>query len=199
MSTGLVGLVLAGGRSSRFGTEKAAALLDGRPLLLHAHAALAVAAEAVAVSARPGSEAERLAQGLGLTVLHDTPGHPSGPLAGIVAGLVWARKLGADRLALAPCDTPRMSGAMLQRIDQALRPGDVVAAAMADDTLHALCAVLRVSAADELIRMLDRGEHPPIRALWADLGLRPAPFEGAEAEAFANVNRPEDLARLSRP
>ena len=192
--TRVLGLILAGGRSSRFGSEKAAALLDGRPLLMHAHAALAPHCAAIAVSAAPGSEAEGLAAGLGLPVLHDAPGHPRGPLAGVVAGLSWARKEGADLLAIAPCDTPRMGAEAVERLIGALGPDDDIAAALAGDRLHALCAVLRMASMAPLGQVLDRGEHPPMQALWRSMALREVSFD--DADAFANVNRPEDLVRL---
>jgi molybdopterin-guanine dinucleotide biosynthesis protein A len=189
----LAGLVLAGGRSSRFGAEKAAALLDGKPLLVHAYAALAGCSR-VAVSAEAGSQAERLARDLGLVVLYDAPGHARGPLAGVAAGLAWARDLGAERLALAPCDTPRMTAAMVERMDRALQPADAIAAAVAGDTLHALCAVLRISALGPIAEALAGGAHPPVQALWRAMGLTEVRFR--DADAFANVNRPEDLDRL---
>ena len=91
----LVGVVLAGGRSVRFGGEKAAALLRGTPLLLWAARRLARSCAAVAVNTRPGTQAESLAHAAGLPVLHDAPGDAAGPLSGVKAGLVWARELGA--------------------------------------------------------------------------------------------------------
>jgi molybdopterin-guanine dinucleotide biosynthesis protein A len=190
----LFGLVLAGGMSTRFGAEKAAALLDGKPLLVHARAALAGCSR-VAVSAEAGSEAERLARDHGLAVVYDAPGHARGPLAGVAAGLAWGRDLGAERLALAPCDTPRMTAAMVGRMDRALRPADLIAAALTEDGLHALCAVLRISALDPIAEAMADGAHPPVRSLWRAIGLREIRFD--DASAFANVNRPEDLDRLA--
>ena len=194
MSQSVVGLVLAGGRSSRFGSEMAVALLDGYPLLLHAHDALIPHCRMVAVSAASGSDAERLANDFGFTVLHDAPGHPRGPLAGVVAGLAWASAEGADLLALAPCDTPRMGEAAVGRLIDALQPGDAITAAVAGGRLHALCAVLRVAAMQPLTGPLERGEHPPMQALWRSMALREVAFD--DAAPFANVNRPEDLDAL---
>src|SRR5579863_2014098 len=100
------GVVLAGGRSVRFGGEKASALLAGKPLVLWAVERLKTVCAEVAVNSRPGSEAESLARAVGLTVLHDVSGDAAGPLAGVRAGLRWAETSGARALAVSPCDAP---------------------------------------------------------------------------------------------
>ena len=61
-ASSVVGLVLAGGRSVRFGGEKAVALLDGRPLLVWAAERLRTVCANVAINVRPGTEAEAVAQ-----------------------------------------------------------------------------------------------------------------------------------------
>src|SRR5690349_24627084 len=101
-----LGVVIAGGRSVRFGGEKAVALFEGTPLLMLAVRRLQPLCERVAVNARPGSEAAALAASSGLQVLPDLPRDPSGPLAGVRAGLAWARAHGAARIAVSPCDSP---------------------------------------------------------------------------------------------
>ena len=95
-------MVIAGGRSIRFGGEKAAALLAGTPLLLWAVKRLQHTCYAVAVNARSGTQAEALAHAQGLPVLHDAPGDAAGPLAGVRAGLTWAQGLGAAAIAVSP-------------------------------------------------------------------------------------------------
>ena len=57
--------MLAGGRSVRFGGEKAVALLDGRPLLAWAAERLRTVCASVAINVRPGTEAEAVAKALG--------------------------------------------------------------------------------------------------------------------------------------
>src|SRR5690349_17617953 len=94
----VVGVVIAGGRSLRFGGEKAVALFAGRPLLLWAVNRLARVCAVVAVNARSGTAAEALALAEGLPVIHDAPGDPDGPLAGVKAGLRWAKQQGALQL-----------------------------------------------------------------------------------------------------
>ena len=101
----IAGLVLAAGRSRRFGGDKALAELDGLSLLDHVLATLGRACGVLAVNAREGSDIDAFARARGLASLPDPPGAPDGPLSGLLAGLVWAEGQGAELLATAPCDT----------------------------------------------------------------------------------------------
>src|SRR3546814_16509904 len=83
----LLGAVLAGGRSSRFGSDKALAMLDGRTLLDHAAAALGAHVVTVVICGRhvPGMHG-----------LADRPAAAMGPLGGRNAALVHAGAQGYD-------------------------------------------------------------------------------------------------------
>ncbi|HWA63044.1 MAG TPA: molybdenum cofactor guanylyltransferase [Caulobacteraceae bacterium] len=187
---GLAGLVIAGGRSNRFGAEKAVQILNGRSLLEWAASALAGVCADVAVSARADSGAAGIAARLGLPLLTDDPAHPQGPLAGVAAGLAWAAARGASGLVTLACDTPGVTAAMLRRLVEA---GPAAHAATADG-FQGLCALWPVSALPDLKAALDEGRHPSVRAALAAAGAAPVLFD--DAEAFANLNSPEDLARL---
>lgn len=80
-------IVLAGGASARFGEDKLAAVLDGRPLLHHAlSAADAVAATVVLVLAPAASAPGLPPLRAQVVVANDRETH-QGPLAGLAAGL----------------------------------------------------------------------------------------------------------------
>jgi molybdopterin-guanine dinucleotide biosynthesis protein A len=184
--------VLAGGRSSRFGAEKALAELEGRSLFDRVFAVLAAGCSKVAVSAREGSQMAELAAARGLERLDDPPNAAAGPLSGVLAGLVWAQGQGADLLATAPCDTPLLPADLVQRLACAGRP---VAVARAPDGLHPLCGLWRTSLAEPLAALLANGRHPPVRDAVFALGGCAVDFDAASA--FANVNSRDDLARLA--
>jgi len=188
--SGLAGMALAGGRSVRFGGEKAAAILGGRPLLTWATRRLAATCAAVAVSARPGSQAEALAQAAGLPVLHDAPGDADGPLSGIKAGLIWAAQNGATRLAVSPCDAPFLPDDLFARLVGALGP-EGGALAVTQSGRQPLCSIWPVDALPLLTRSLAGGAHPPTWAVLEALGAVEVRF--ASADAFANINLYEDL------
>ncbi|MEO7027433.1 MAG: molybdenum cofactor guanylyltransferase [Caulobacteraceae bacterium] len=188
----LAGLVLAGGRSKRFGSEKAVALFRGRPMLDWSLDALATVCGAVAVSARAESAAADLARGRGLPVLADDPDIPEGPLAGIAAGIAWARNSGFTHLATLPCDAPLVGAEQLRRlIAEAAATG---AFAVTPDGPQPLIAIWPVAAFQR-----PRGEHPPTRSLLLTLDALPVFYESAAP--FTNLNQPAgmDQDRANRP
>jgi molybdenum cofactor guanylyltransferase len=189
----IAGVVLAGGRSVRFGGEKAAALLAGTPLLMWAARRLERSCLAVAVNARPGTEAESLACASGLPVLHDAAGDAAGPLAGVRAALIWAQGLAAHALAVSPCDAPLLPDDLFSRLIEAAGSG----AAMAEtsDGRQPLCAVWPVSALAQVSAALAGGAHPPTWRVLESLGAQQVHFESAAA--FANLNTREELAAVA--
>jgi molybdopterin-guanine dinucleotide biosynthesis protein A len=189
----VAGVVLAGGRSVRFGGEKAAALLVGRPLLLWAAQRLQKSCCAVAVNTRPGTDAERLALAAALPVLPDAAGDAAGPLAGVRVGLVWAKGSGAHALAVSPCDAPLLPDDLFPRLIAAAGTG--AAMAHTADGRQPLCAVWPVSALPAVEAALAGGAHPPTWRVLESVGARGVHFE--RAEAFANLNTRDDLAAIA--
>lgn len=189
---GMVGLVIAGGRSLRFGGEKAVATFAGKPMLLWAVDRLARACDSVAVNARPGTEAAQLAHSQGLHVLHDLPGDPDGPLAGVHAGLAWARSAGAQSLAVSPCDVPLLPDDLYVRLMTAAGSG--AALVETSEGRQPLCAIWPVTALPTITSALAGGAHPPTWRMLEELGAHK--FRVDPPELFANLNTRDDLARL---
>lgn len=94
----IVAVVLAGGASSRFGSDKLAASLDGRPLLHHALEAVGAVVDRIVVVIAPEAPVPSIPDGLAsrVVVARDTAAH-AGPLAGMGVGLATL---------LATADTP---------------------------------------------------------------------------------------------
>jgi molybdopterin-guanine dinucleotide biosynthesis protein A len=103
----LLGAVLAGGKSMRFGSDKAVAQVNGRALIDHvAHALDGQTAQLVVV----GREHP------GVRGIADQPGPDLGPLAGLAAALLEARTLGLSAVLTAPCDAYDLPADLAQRL-----------------------------------------------------------------------------------
>lgn len=107
-------IVLAGGASSRFGANKLAAELDGRPVLEHALRAAAAVANPVVVVVGPDDPAPGLPADLGADVVlaRDAVAH-RGPLAGLMAGLA-ALPFPVDVVVVVAGDMPTIVPAVLE-------------------------------------------------------------------------------------
>jgi molybdenum cofactor guanylyltransferase len=189
-----LGLVVAGGRSRRFGAEKALAELQGRPLLDHALDRLAASCRQVGVNAPAGSEAAALAQARNLPLIADAPSAAAGPLAGVLAGLLWAQAQGAEGLITLPCDTPLLPTDLLARLKE-VAAGRACAVARTPDGVQSLCAVWNLALLEDLRRALAK-DHPPIHSF---LEAHDCAFvDYPDASGFLNVNTPQDLAEAER-
>ena len=109
----VTGLVLAGGRSSRFGRDKLAERIDGRTLLDSAIEGVTPASTEILVVAAPDSAPDLPA---GARLVHD-PVSFGGPLAGVAAGLRAARE---SIVLIVGGDMPTLVGAVIDSMLMAL-------------------------------------------------------------------------------
>ena len=121
------GIVLAGGRSTRFGSDKLGASLGGVPLVRRAIDAVATVTDAVIVVVPPGVERDDLPGDV--TVTHDLQ-EGEGPLAGLHTGLLAAVR--TDQVLVAGGDMPELQPSVLRLLLDTLDEASVDAAALAD-------------------------------------------------------------------
>jgi len=187
----IAGLVLCGGRSRRFGSEKALAQLAGEPLIAHVAEVLAHGCERVAVNAPLGGEVASWAGRRGMEVKPDAEGSCYGPLCGVLAGLRWARAEGIGMLITAPCDVPWLPPDFVARLAGAIGDSAGTVAVDAKGDVQPLCALWRIETRRDLAEALKQEHHPPARRLVCDLGFEAVQF--GDPRAFLNVNTPADL------
>lgn len=183
--------VLAGGRSSRMGTDKASLQFDGRTLLARALDLL----HALTPEVRIVGSAAKFAPH-GRRVVEDIyPGR--GPLAGIHAALSAST---TELNLILAVDLPFVSESLLRFIVEQARAADaVVTVPRIAGGYQPLCAVYRRAFAPVAQAALEAGKNK-IDALFADTTTRI--LEEPELRRFAfgaamfdNLNTPEDLRR----
>jgi molybdopterin-guanine dinucleotide biosynthesis protein A len=196
-SRGVSGIVLAGGRSSRFGSDKLAAEIDGRRLLDRVIERLAEVSDEVLVVLAPGDE--RILPRTTTTVRRVVdPELHGGPLVGLLAGLERADQ---PIVVLAGGDMPTLSpdvlGAMIRAL-VASQPGtDAVILASRGDR-PPLPAVLRTGAGTDVARRLVGDGERRLRSLFERLPTRALdeaewrPLD-PDAATLRDVDRPADL------
>ena len=166
----VLGVVLAGGQSRRFGGDKALALLDGRPLLGHALSHLA-GCDALAVAGRDWP---------GVISLADRPAPDLGPLGGLNSALHHAMAQGWSHVASLPVDCPALPA------DWRVRLGTGPAHALGQPLVGAWPAAL----APDLDAFLAGGGRR-VRDWVAGINAR-----AVDLGPLANLNHRDDLAGL---
>ena len=122
----VTGVVLAGGRSSRFGRDKLDALIDGRSLLSNAIDGVTPASTEILVVAAPDAAPRLPARA---TLIHD-PVAFEGPLAGVAAGLRAAHE---SIVLVIGGDMPTLVGAVVESMLVALGGPGVEAGVLEHD------------------------------------------------------------------
>jgi len=186
-----VGVILAGGRATRIGgADKALLPLGGAPMIAQVIRRLAPQVDALAINA--GADPARFSP-FDLPVLPDTVAGQPGPLAGILAGMLWAGRQGASHVVSAATDTPFLPGDLVTRLataaQQARKP---IALAETADGLHPTFGLWPVTLAEDLALALEAGTRKV--AAWAlGEGAARAQFAALPFDPFFNVNTPDDL------
>ncbi|WP_195574375.1 molybdenum cofactor guanylyltransferase [Paenibacillus sp. 1001270B_150601_E10] len=123
---GIIGIVLAGGMSSRFGSPKALAKLQGKLYYELACEAMSAIAERIVIVSRP--EFRSQLQG-NADVIEDDPDFAGcGPLAGIYSVM---ERYPAQLYAVLPCDMPYLTGDVLEALAASYKGEDVLAVSFA--------------------------------------------------------------------
>ena len=127
MTTGGISvIVLAGGRSRRFGRDKLAEPVDGRPLLHHAIDAVRPIAAEIIVVAAPGASPALVED---VTLVNDSVAF-EGPLAGLLGGLAVVRW---PTVLIVGGDMPALSVAVLGSMVALLLASDATALVLEHD------------------------------------------------------------------
>ena len=188
--------LLAGGRSSRMGANKALALLGGENLLAR-------------IAARIGQQ-QRMPIALnadadwpytaGLRLVPDTLPGKLGPLAGVLAAMRDAAKKHphASHIATVPIDSPFFPSDLIARLAQAIEGRDEIAIAASLDRDHPVFGLWPVSIADDLETWIVGDDKRRVRDFLARHTVRKVDFAVIQTpigplDPFFNVNTPEDL------
>ena len=188
----IAAIVLAGGRSSRFGRDKLAEPLDGRPLLEHAIGAVRQVTAEVMVVVAPGPDR---AVPPGVRIVHDDRAF-EGPLAGVATGLAAT---GADIVLVVAGDMPTVVPGVLDRLVTCLTTtgADAAVLEVGEDRPPIPMAVRRPVAAAAAVALLASGERR-LRALPEALHAASVPErawrrDDPDGASLLDVDTPADL------
>lgn len=186
-------VIIAGGQSKRFGSPKAMAELNGRPLLFHVHERLAQQSLApIAINTNVGVADEAFKADF--DILRDEAYAGCGPLAGLLSAFKFAIALRASIVATVPVDTPFLPLNMLEKLLAAGAPS----IAESCGRKHPICGLWPICLQTKLIHFLESGQRSVLS--WVDeCQARSVDFERQRCiDPFMNINTPEHLRKAER-
>ncbi|MEH3038961.1 MAG: molybdenum cofactor guanylyltransferase [Sphingomonas paucimobilis] len=175
--TRILGAILAGGRSTRFGSDKARATLDGRALIDRVVDALRPQVDALVVVGRSHPV---------MSCVPDRPAPDLGPLGGIAAALHHATAQGFSHVLTVPCDAPFLPPGLQRQLSS------IGGAAYFADL--PVVGWWPASAGPVLDTLLAEGGSRSVRAFADRIGATGI----ALPSEIANINTPDDLALLAK-
>jgi molybdopterin-guanine dinucleotide biosynthesis protein A len=194
----VVGVVLAGGRSSRMGGgDKCLLPLASQPVLAHVVDRLKSQVSDLIINAN--GDASRFAD-FGLTIIADSVAGLAGPLAGVHAGLEWVRENAPDvrYVVTVASDTPFFPSNLVHRFLAQLKDHPTLLVAASEEGVHPVIGLWPVAMAPQLEDSLKQGmrkvgawtkDHGALEVFFA-----PVKVAGRLVDPFFNINRPEELA-----
>ena len=192
----MIGVVLAGGRSTRLGQDKGRLRLpgDGRDMLARTVDLLAARTDGVVVSCRRSSA---IAESGGLRVIPDDE-DGLGPLGGVQSALRALR----EPILVLSCDLPFMDEATLRRLLVArnARPAEAVLTTFQQvetGYIEALVAVYEPACLPFFEEARSKGLRQ-LNLVIPEAFQARISYTRAEARPFFNINFPADLERARR-
>lgn len=185
--TQILGVVLAGGASRRYGGDKALALLGGIPLLQRVVDRIRPQVNELAISGetRPGFD---------LQVIPDEM-PDSGPLAALCSILAWAEGKGFALVMTASCDAPFVPHDIGSVLHASLADHDCAVASWGG-AIHPTCALWKTACRASIDTAFDAGVRSlhgavsHVNAVVVDFST----VNGPGGDPFFNINSQADMA-----
>ncbi|MDC9724402.1 MAG: molybdenum cofactor guanylyltransferase [Gammaproteobacteria bacterium] len=183
----VTGVILAGGKGRRMGgNDKGLLQYQQQPLVSYTIKALEPQVDALIINANRNIEQY---QRFGFPVIEDSSDNFCGPLAGMLSAM---QAVDTNYILTAPCDSPRISAQLRQRMMEAmlLEQADL-AVAHDGERLQPVFCLLPCHLQDELEQHIQQGGRKI--DLWlAEHKMAVVDFSD-QADSFINFNHPEDV------
>lgn len=186
MTAESIGLILAGGKATRFGgRDKGEIIFRERRLIDHVYDRLAPQVDKVIISGPHD-------YGLGLTTLPDRVDGPQGPAAALFAATHHEDIIKSGRFLTVPVDGPALPLNLWERLFEPHQ------STLAQTTTrhHPTFALWQVKDLEHTFERLDMTQSLSLRALVEMCEAKTVMFENEDG--FYNINRPGDLEKQTK-
>ncbi|MDA0942115.1 MAG: molybdenum cofactor guanylyltransferase [Proteobacteria bacterium] len=185
----IAGLIIAGGKSSRMGQNKALIHFKQKPLIEHVYDRLKYQVEKVYININQACNNFKYKE----NIIPDKKQNYQGPLAGLDAAL---QMIQTEWLQIAPCDTPflplDLTQILMNKSKQSLHK---IIIPQTQNNIHPTLGLFHSSIADDLNLFLKNKDRGFINFI-NSVGFEGVSFENEHA--FVNINTPEELEKYEK-
>ncbi len=186
-------MILLGGKNSRMGMPKWRLSLGKQSILEHIISRLGNSSPSIVLN---GNQEELKAYTY--PIIPDTIGDFQGPLAGLLSGLEYAKKVGKSWVITCPCDTPFLPLDFVTRLINNIGPKAECAIASSYGKNHPVCGLWSIDLIAPLKHTLLNSHRRSIG--WWATQLTPTPSiidfsDVGDTDPFMNINTQADWAR----
>tara|TARA_Y100000590_G_scaffold276645_1_gene310628 strand:+ start:476 stop:1084 length:609 start_codon:yes stop_codon:yes gene_type:complete len=190
----ILGVVLAGGKSKRFGKDKINIKLGGKTLLRHTLDKIKLKFNKVIVVSNTKVKED-------CTIIKDCIDGQLGPLVGVLSAMKWIKKnnFSYKWVMTFPCDTPFFDLSIIDKFDIASQTGDnLLYFAKSDGKRHNIFGLWSLKLLNTLEEDITKNNFRKVEN-WADkIGVKTINFKIQKIDKFFNINTKEDLEEAKK-
>ena len=189
----ILGTVLAGGKSQRFGEDKSQVKLGDKLLIDYILLEIIEEFKEILVVSNSLIDFRKSEK---ITVIEDIKKN-LGPLGGVLTAMKWIKDNNKDYkwISTFPADTPFFKRSILQKFLQDIQPEESkLFFIKSNNTRHNIFGIWSIDLMDKLEEDLNKGERKV--ELWANsIGVKTINIEFQNEDPFFNINTKEDLEK----
>ena len=189
----ILGTVLAGGKSQRFGEDKSQVKLGDKLLIDYILLEIIEEFKEILVVSNSSIDFRKSEK---ISVIEDIKKN-LGPLGGVLTAMKWVKDNNKDYkwISTFPADTPFFKRSILQKFLQDIQPEESkLFFIKSNNTRHNIFGIWSIDLMDKLEEDLNKGERKV--ELWANsIGVKTINIEFQNEDPFFNINTKEDLEK----
>ncbi len=188
-SSGITGVILAGGKNSRMGSDKGMLEVEGKKIVERIIAVLKPLVQELIIISN-GTNYDNLGYAVYKDIIKD-----AGPMGGIHAALQCSK---TDKILVVSCDMPYVSKEVFLTLLSKASTAEVVLPQHGVEQTEPLCAVYSKSCFSKFAELLNNGEWKMKNALkYFDVRKISFPENEITNQSFLNINTPAEYRSIT--
>ena len=190
----ILGVVLAGGKSKRFGEDKSTIKLNGKTLIEHTLDKIKSKLNKIIIVSN-----DKVLKNY--TTINDCIDSQLGPLVGVLSAMKWIKdnNYSYNWIITFPCDTPFFNISIIDKFVEVSKLNDsLLYFAKSEEKRHNIFGLWSLKLIETLEMDIVKNNHRKVEK-WADkIGVKTINISYKEVDPFFNINTKEDLKEAKK-